>query len=59
MRGAPTQSISRWDTVPVELTEVKLDGEGRGRRFGMEEEGVNVATVRSIVALSSDSSSPV
>jgi hypothetical protein len=59
MRGAPTQSPSRWDKVPVELAEVKLNGERRGRRFGMEEEGVSVATVKPIVALSSASSSPV
>jgi hypothetical protein len=59
MRGAPAQSPSCWGTVPVELAEVKLDGDWRGRGFGMEGEEVSVATVRSLVALSSASSSPV
>jgi hypothetical protein len=45
MRGAPTQSPSCWGTVPVELAEVKLDGEWRGIGFGMEGEEVSVATV--------------
>jgi hypothetical protein len=59
MRGASSQSPACWGTVRVELAEVKLGIEGRGRRFEKEREEVSVATVRSWVALSSASSSPV
>jgi hypothetical protein len=59
IRGTPGQSPSCWGTVPVELAECKMGGEWRGRRFEMGGTGEIVATVRSRVALSSASSSPV